>query len=49
MQEITLEELYEVIKWRGLSAFDGDTETTPLAVQQVLTDLNKLGYKIVKQ
>lgn len=52
MQEITLEELYEVfvnnklyVSW-GHLPLKNDTEAK---LRQILTDLNKLGYKIVKQ
>jgi len=51
--EITLEELYEVIVKNGLAAFDeyGDhlQLATKILLKSFLTDLNKLGYKIVKQ
>lgn len=53
MKEITLNELYEVITMNGLWATDSDGEReygwTEDAVAEVLTDLNKLGYKIVKE
>lgn len=48
MQEITLEELYEVI-WQVNTQSEGRRLEAKESVQLLLTDLNKLGYKIVKQ
>lgn len=53
MIEITLEELYWAITHNDLRVtnHDGETdyETTHEAVSELLTDLKKLGYKIVKE
>lgn len=53
MKEITLEELYEVITDTGLMVTGNNNRFsehwTKEAVTQVLTDLKKLGYKIVKE
>lgn len=53
MQEITLEELYEVLIWTDLGIYlpNGSLNKTATKneTNNLLTDLNKLGYKIVKQ
>lgn len=48
MQEITLQELYEVI-WKVNIESEGRRLEAMQSVQLLLTELNNLGYKIVKK